>query len=548
MSRRGVGWSVFLRATVTTAALCGIVFAQQRDTPRRPDAPAAAPGTLTGRVISANDGRPLRGAKVEVVTTGNLARSAITDADGRFTLADLMAGSYTARAAKTGFVTQQSGQRHPLERARSFQIAAGARYSLDFALMRGSVISGNLLDVYGDPVAGALVEVRRSRIVRGRRQLSTVVRSDTTDDTGAFRLHSLPWGDYYVAARFRSSTDANFVGGPLGSPMFFPGTVDATQAQRISLAPGEERLDIVFSLVATRTTRISGVVLDAGGAAAGGARVELLDPVDLKVVGHSYGNFGETFAGGEFTIIDVAPGAYVLAAKLTRPGGVQTTSLPVSVTGGELAGITLSTAPGVTVDGTVSAVPGAALPPLRATISAQPLRGAGAQSETLDRTTTFTLSGVAGPYAFTVDELPAGWALQSFEVNGTDIADGAYDFPSSGRMSARIVLTNRLTEVTGRVLSGQSPIGDADVVIFVDEPRKWTYPTRLVRAVRTDASGRFRTVGLPPAERYLAIALDYLDDDEQQDEELLQRLRARATAFTLREGGKAAVDLTMVSR
>jgi hypothetical protein len=68
-----------------------------------------------------------------------------------------------------------------------------------------------------------------------------------------------------------------------------------------------------------------------------------------------------------------------------------------------------------------------------------------------------------------------------------------------------------------------------------------------VRAARADASGRYRVTALPPA-RYLAIAVDFLGEDEHLDPDVLERLRERATAFVLGDGAKASIDLRMVSR
>ena len=45
--------------------------------------------------------------------------------------------------------------------------------------------------------------------------------------------------------------------------------------------------------------------------------------------------------------------------------------------------------------------------------------------------------------------------------------------------------------------------------------------------------------GLPPNEEYRAIAVDYLEDGEEYDQEFLKRMRERATRFSLREGERA---------
>ena len=58
-------------------------------------------------------------------------------------------------------------------------------------------------------------------------------------------------------------------------------------------------------------------------------------------------------------------------------------------------------------------------------------------------------------------------------------------------------------------------------------------PSRFVRTASADDKGRFRISGLPPAERYLAVATDYLEDGEHYDPEFLERMRDAATPFSL---------------
>jgi hypothetical protein len=69
-----------------------------------------------------------------------------------------------------------------------------------------------------------------------------------------------------------------------------------------------------------------------------------------------------------------------------------------------------------------------------------------------------------------------------------------------------------------------------------------------VRTARTDDRGRFQIVGLPPDQRYLALALDYLEDGEEQDPQFLERIRGRATSFSLNTGGRQTLQLDPVSR
>ena len=68
------------------------------------------------------------------------------------------------------------------------------------------------------------------------------------------------------------------------------------------------------------------------------------------------------------------------------------------------------------------------------------------------------------------------------------------------------------------------------MVVFADDASRWKWPSRYVRVARADADGRFEIRALPPDQRYLATAIDYLEDGEEQDAQFLERLRNRATS------------------
>ena len=77
-----------------------------RDAPPGPVPGQTGTGAISGRVRSAA-GRPLEGARVRALRNGLTPRGAMTDARGRFTIAQLPAGSYTLDASRTGYVTVQ---------------------------------------------------------------------------------------------------------------------------------------------------------------------------------------------------------------------------------------------------------------------------------------------------------------------------------------------------------------------------------------------------------------------------------------------------------
>jgi hypothetical protein len=86
------------------------------------------------------------------------------------------------------------------------------------------------------------------------------------------------------------------------------------------------------------------------------------------------------------------------------------------------------------------------------------------------------------------------------------------------------------------------------VVVFAADPTKWTFSSRYVRTTRAGIDGSFTLRALPPDDRYLAVALDYLDEGEAMDPEFLERLKASATSFSLREGEMKTIDLKLIER
>ena len=109
------------------------------------------------------------------------------------------------------------------------------------------------------------------------------------------------------------------------------------------------------------------------------------------------------------------------------------------------------------------------------------------------------------------------------------------------------MITDRVARVSGTVTSAGGP-AKAAIVIFAAEPSKWGFPTRYVREVSTDDQGRYSISGLPPNERYLAIAADYLEDGEHLDPDFLERVRQMALPFPLREAEARTLDLPLFAR
>jgi hypothetical protein len=517
---------------------------------------------IRGRVVLADTGAPVRRAEVQAQGLLQDARStpngrrpyvALTDVDGRFELRDLPAGSWTVRVSKTGLVTRQYGQRAPSGPGESIVLAEGQQFTADFALMRGGVITGRVFDDAGDPIANVRVSPMRSQLTTtGRRMVSVGVGLGMTDDTGAFRLYGLPPGDYYVSA---TPQTVNLTGAMMTAqgamtyaPTYFPGTIEASAAQRVSLGPGVEQHNIDFFLSATPAVRVSGIVVGPDGAPVQGM-VDLrgAGPDNLPVRENRVG----TSSDGTFALPAVPPGNYVLefTGRITSPDvPPQIAEVPIAVVGADLAGLTITTSRGARVIGTIASDNGTLLEAAGIRATAPPSGRAGFTPRSqVSAAGSFELEGLIGAHTLTFERLPAGWFVKSITANGVDATDVPLQFRGSEQVSVRVVLTDRVAEVTGTVRAETSSRG-AGVLLFPDDRSKWIPTSRYLRTARAGESGQFTLRALPGGERYLAVAFDYLESGEHLDPEFLERVKPLATSFSLADGEKKQLELTVKPR
>jgi hypothetical protein len=160
----------------------------------------------------------------------------------------------------------------------------------------------------------------------------------------------------------------------------------------------------------------------------------------------------------------------------------------------------------------------------------------------------FQLSTLTGTVALRVENVPAQWMIKSIVVGSTDVTDGAFELRGTEQITnARIVLTDRVSELNGTVTARNQEAKDSSVVVFADDAALWTFPTRFVRMARADAQGHFTLRGLPGG-TYLVAAVDYLEEGEWQDPEFLERLREPATRVSVRDGETKTVGLQLLAR
>lgn len=534
---------------------------------------------ISGRIIAAETGSPIRYAQINVSSgDAQFNRNVTTDSEGRYELASLPAGRYRLYVNKAGYVPLEYGQVRPFEAGKPLDIAEGqALEKIDFSLPRGSAITGRITDEFGDPVTDVQVQALRYQFVNGERQLVNAGRPSQTDDLGAYRVFGLMPGDYVVRASMRpnmppgpAATERDSVGYP---GTYYPGVTDVSQAQTVTAALGQELSSIAFALVPARLSRISGTVMGSDGRPLAGAMVMIrarggVGMAAVRMAMMVNGGNNQVRPDGSFQLTNVPPGEYVLDVQ-QRPRPMQNlqdlgalqlefASMPISVSG-DIDNLTIVTSPGVTVVGRVvyqgqappkqnlqiTAVPPAGGPsPIGALIGAKALGGG-----RVNEGGGFTLRGIAGPQLIRVQALPAGWALRSITMDGADITDAPYDFKPGVNVSGLVVtLTDRLSEITGSVRDARGQaVMDYVLVVFSEDTKLWGPQSRHVQTTRPNQNGTFSLKGLPPG-RYLAAVVAALENGMQSDPAVLEQLRPHARTVSLADGQVLNLNLEMAAQ
>jgi hypothetical protein len=91
-------------------------------------------------------------------------------------------------------------------------------------------------------------------------------------------------------------------------------------------------------------------------------------------------------------------------------------------------------------------------------------------------------------------------------------------------------------------------ITDATVVVFPADNKQWTGQSRFIRTARPDPQGRFVIRGLPEHDRYLAVAVQTLEEGQASDPEFLASIQEQGVGFSLGEGETKTIDLRIRTR
>ncbi|HYT65762.1 MAG TPA: carboxypeptidase regulatory-like domain-containing protein [Vicinamibacterales bacterium] len=556
-------------AVVAIALLTSIAGAHAQSRDR---ASSLGTATILGTAVSYEpEPRPVR--RVRVTCTGSgFAATAITDDRGRFVFAGLKAGRYTVTATKDAWVTSAYGAKRPSRPGSAIPLANGQTASITLAMIRGSVITGVLLDYNNQPAADTSVSALRYVVQDGSRRLSPVA-SATTDDRGVYRIYGLAPGDYFVGAAARAaslgstSSELRLLDERRGTERtvalastYFPGTPVATQAIAVTLGPAQERDGVDFALQLVPTARVEGSVTTTDGSPAlAGTQVNLIASAQTTFPGTAFGALrsARVSTEGTFSFVDVAPGTYTVLAR----GGPPLTwaSAEIAVDGENVTGLSLGLQPGMTLTGQLKfdamrlKLP-ADLGSMR--VALQPVQSQGAvtlapSGARIDASGRFEITGILpGRYRLTASlpglGRPGNWYLRSAVVNGQDTIDMPIEIrPNELIRDALVTLSDHPAQLTGTVqnAAGGAP-NEFTVILFPADQALWLAQSRRIHGLRPSADGAFSFSVLPPGE-YLLAAIDDVEPNEWFDPALLQRLVPTAMKVVLADGEQKVQDIRL---
>jgi hypothetical protein len=510
------------------------------------------PGTATlrGHVFAADTGLPLRKAQVRIFASDiRENRLATTDAEGRFEFKEVRAGRYTISASKGSYVNLSYGQQRPLDAPKPLEILDHQTVErVDLSLPRGSVITGRVVDEYGEPMSEVQVAPQSYQTVQGQRRLVPAGRQTSTDDMGEFRLFGIPPGQYYLTATWRSTNPMNAEDKTAYAPMYFPGTDNLAQAQRLTLAVGQQISDIVMALKPIRATRISGTAMSSDGRPMSGSIMVM----STSGFGFNPSGGGQIRPDGTFVLNGIAPGEYMLRAQSFGPGGPaesESATAKITATGEDITDLHLVASKPSTLSGRIVVDPAAAAAmPQGLMLMAMSMDPGAAMMGTsparIGDDGSFELKSAPGRMRINIMGPMGGWMVRSIRLNGADVTDTGIEFkPNDNMTGLEIELTNKLTTITGLVTNARGEaLKEFTTIAFSQDREKWKVVNRYQGMGRPDQDGRFKISGLPPSDYYI-IALDKIDPGQLSDPEFLDVVRAKATAITVHEGETRTVDL-----
>ena len=316
-------------------------------------------GSVSGRVTIKDKGAP--GVAVglrksgEAINPGEPFLRATTDHDGFYRFGNLAPGNYSVTPSAPAFVMADTKD----TRGKSVLVGEDENVEgINFALVRGGVISGRVTDAEGRPVVEQQVNIYSTDMFEKQFPERPIfaVKSVQTDDRGIYRVFGLGAGRYKVAA---GRTEEAF--NPILSQdrvtykqVFHPDVADQAKANVLDVTEGSEANNIDIALGrALQTYSVSGLVIDnEKGLPAPNLRISVQRKVGQRieyVMSSSSSN-----SRGEFVVEGLIPGKYGVYLSPNQAGSdMRAEPVSFDIIDQDVGGLTVKLAKGASLTGFV---------------------------------------------------------------------------------------------------------------------------------------------------------------------------------------------------
>jgi len=516
-------------------------------------AASAQPAAFEGTAVNGANGQPLPGVHISLigVTMSGIrdAYGAISDATGHFSIAGIPPGPYVLLTELRGFIyVQEKKGALPIP---AVTLKAGehvAAFKLEMSPR--AVISGRVVDEFGDPVQHVNVHVQAVSPETAPVSLNIAGQDAQTDDRGVFRISGAP-GSYHVRANpphnesdgtpeIRTDGTAPIVYGDT----WYPGVTQVEQAAPVEAKAGAEigGIEIRLARAATRETHrltISGAVSGLPAGAASTATVRFHYGAG-PMAGMSFMS-ASVRPDGTFTLPFSEPGPYrVWAYYSDAKTHLQSQPVEFRATA-DVTGLQLNLEPGGEITGSVE-VPGdrPGVPREKRTVRI------GDSSVETGSDGSFHLTGASpGKYSVEIDPLPQNGYVESMTLDGAKISGGSLDLTHGVRVSKLKIAVTIGGEITGAVLNKDGQRAANSLVVVALAPAEDEYEIDSRSMGRVDDNGVYTFHGVAPG-KYRLVALDLFSGSQITSPDDAKRFVQRGELIEVKPGERITKDIKVL--
>jgi hypothetical protein len=452
---------------------------------------------------------------------------ATTDQDGNYKINNVAPGAYEVAFGALGYIPADVNSR-----SRSVVVGDGENIeNINFALVRGGVITGKITDADGRPVIQQVVRLFRAdptnlRTPQGQvqeRPLSPA-NTSTTDDRGIYRMFGLMPGRYKVSA---GRGDNVYPGGsgPFGrvsyvsyKEVFFPDATDHTKATLLEVSEGSEATNIDITLGRPfETFSARGRVINAEkGEPVANVRFGL-----QRVVGDQYEFIPQVVmsnALGEFRAEGLIPGKYSVLMMSDTNSDLRAENTYFDIIDADVTGVTVRVVKGASISGIVvletedkRAFAKLTQLQIQAYVQNPNAKSMGSSSRaTIGGDGSFRLGGLGEGIAnLSINPVNAlnqikGFMLSRVERDGMVQRRGLEVKEGEQITGVRVIINYGTATIRGFVTIENGPLPQG-ARIFVRLLKAGEVPT--IRPPNVDERGRFLVEGLPAGSYEISVSV-----------------------------------------